>query len=816
MSNLLDKLELLKASILQEDLYSFIKIAGKIEDLQLKYPNFDIANIASHDPSPTKKYLLWMIKQLEKGHAETDLFPTIGLFHKNQHKLPNKDIEYYKDLKDLEDILKEISSSKSKREITKDIKSNASKIYEDNQVLVIRPDSKQACQIYGANTQWCITMQNASYYEQYTQSNVVFYFIINKIKRDDAYNKVALAYQRGLDNKILQLDIYDEKDKQVNDLSGVFDNIGTILSKTKSDAESRPKSILAKIKSNEASHEEINDVLSNGDIEVIAHILKDSNLDINKLNNENKQLYLAYKQPEKYLDIASERTQLIVVKQHVDAIRYIENPSEQVQLEAVKRYGHAIRCIKNPSEQVQLEAVKQYEYAIGYIENPSEQVQLEAVKRYGNAIRCIKNPSEQVQLEAVKQYGHAIGYIENPSEQVQLEAVKQYEYAIGYIENPSEQVQLEAVKRYGHAIEYIENPSSAVIDYVKNKRANVNIKLQLEKFAAFLPKDNSSLLSVPGIKGTSISFRNKLIDIAKKLNTNPDFLATVISFETGGSFNPAQKNKAGSGATGLIQFMPDTAKGLGTTVEDLANMSAEQQLDYVYKYYSRFHNLNTLHDIYMATLYPAAIGKKDDQVLFKDPDIKYKQNIGFDKEHKGYVTVGDVSGSITGRYNAAKGERIDINQPPTLNTVPIKSVPDNDIEAMMQKLYASGPVEALVKKSIARKVLPTNKYLIIVEGEILPIKIKTANILISALREDLDADVSLHKNEDEIHINCELYGSRENTELAVKAMCKNVLEVLNNETSAVMYYNKTSSFDLISLDTLNRNNRILNIAKFGK
>jgi len=135
----------------------------------------------------------------------------------------------------------------------------------------------------------------------------------------------------------------------------------------------------------------------------------------------------------------------------------------------------------------------------------------------------------------------------------------------------------------------------------------------------------------------------------------------------------------------------------------------------------------------------------------------------------------------------------------------------------MKKLYASsGPLESLVKKSIARNILPTNKYLIIVEGEILPIKIKTASILTSALREDLDADVSLCKNENDIHINCELYGSRENTELAVKAMCEGILNTLNNKTSATIYYNKTSSFDLISMDVLNLNNRILNIAKFGK
>jgi hypothetical protein len=57
----------------------------------------------------------------------------------------------------------------------------------------------------------------------------------------------------------------------------------------------------------------------------------------------------------------------------------------------------------------------------------------------------------------------------------------------------------------------------------------------------------------------------------------------AMAFETGGSFSPAVPNKAGSGAVGLIQFMPSTAKGLGTSTEALKKMSAVQQLDFVKK-----------------------------------------------------------------------------------------------------------------------------------------------------------------------------------------------------------------------------------------
>ena len=45
---------------------------------------------------------------------------------------------------------------------------------------------------------------------------------------------------------------------------------------------------------------------------------------------------------------------------------------------------------------------------------------------------------------------------------------------------------------------------------------------------------------------------------------NPDFLLACMAFESGMSFCSSIRNAA-SGATGLIQFMPSTARGLGTT-----------------------------------------------------------------------------------------------------------------------------------------------------------------------------------------------------------------------------------------------------------
>lgn len=134
----------------------------------------------------------------------------------------------------------------------------------------------------------------------------------------------------------------------------------------------------------------------------------------------------------------------------------------------------------------------------------------------------------------------------------------------------------------------------------------------------------------------SPTFKERVIWIGETLNVSPDYLMACMAWETGEKFTADVKNMAGSGATGLIQFMPSTAKALGTTTAELATMTAEDQLNYVYKYFRPFKGrLNNLGDVYMAILWPKGVGKSDDYVLFST-GVTYRQNAGLDidKDHK--------------------------------------------------------------------------------------------------------------------------------------------------------------------------------------
>jgi hypothetical protein len=166
---------------------------------------------------------------------------------------------------------------------------------------------------------------------------------------------------------------------------------------------------------------------------------------------------------------------------------------------------------------------------------------------------------------------------------------------------------------------------------------------------------------LPGVSQLTESQRDALARAADQLGIPVDWLATVISFETGGTFSPTVRNKAGSGAFGLIQFMPSTAQNiLGTATRDEAveiglAMSFEEQLERMVIPYLAGKSYNELEDVYLQIFYPAARNRPSDYVVGQSPSAVYRQNQGFDRDGKGYITKGDITRTVNNLYARAKG-----------------------------------------------------------------------------------------------------------------------------------------------------------------
>ncbi|WP_013320808.1 C39 family peptidase [Gloeothece verrucosa] len=170
---------------------------------------------------------------------------------------------------------------------------------------------------------------------------------------------------------------------------------------------------------------------------------------------------------------------------------------------------------------------------------------------------------------------------------------------------------------------------------------------------AHLCQPHQPLKRVIGDENCSQQFKNKVRLVAKKINCDPSDLMAVISWESDGTFSPSKQNYAGSGATGLIQFMPHTALALGTTTQVLAQMTALDQLDYVEEYFNMIDPAKlkkSLADLYMAVLYPKAIGKSLNYGLFTTPGIAYQQNSGLDINRDGTISVSEAVAKIQARF----------------------------------------------------------------------------------------------------------------------------------------------------------------------
>jgi hypothetical protein len=153
------------------------------------------------------------------------------------------------------------------------------------------------------------------------------------------------------------------------------------------------------------------------------------------------------------------------------------------------------------------------------------------------------------------------------------------------------------------------------------------------------------------------AFIERVKQLAKTFNANPNWFMALFNSETGGSFKSDIYNMGGSGAVGLIQFMPRTAQDLGTSTSFLASLSSVEQLDWVEKYLLRqLANIGRTaikdyDDLYLLVFYPVAVGKPDSYTIPLS-GIGYTQNAGIDMNNDGIITVADFKAFIRSKIPA--------------------------------------------------------------------------------------------------------------------------------------------------------------------
>lgn len=145
------------------------------------------------------------------------------------------------------------------------------------------------------------------------------------------------------------------------------------------------------------------------------------------------------------------------------------------------------------------------------------------------------------------------------------------------------------------------------------------------------------------VKTNQSAFADKVIN--NPLGVNPKHLMIVMNNESG--LNHKAKNPTSS-AAGLIQFMANTAKSLGTTTSALLLMSNVQQLDYVFKYLKPYKSkMLSVADVYLAVFFPKALFQND---IWEFPQWAVKANKIFDISKDGKLTKAEFKQYVNNKY----------------------------------------------------------------------------------------------------------------------------------------------------------------------
>lgn len=205
-----------------------------------------------------------------------------------------------------------------------------------------------------------------------------------------------------------------------------------------------------------------------------------------------------------------------------------------------------------------------------------------------------------------------------------------------------------------------QNAKGAIVWYVKpiqlNRFASLILALTLlSGFLGFSVKKQGKVADKPQlylidkasiyVKNAS-AFENKVRLVAQKLAIPPEWLMAVMFSES--RFDFRALNMKGSGAVGLIQFMPATLAEFKPRLssEAVMNMGEVKQLDLVYMYLEQYRQkygaYKSLTDLYLAILYPKAREYDYCGALYASPTKAYKQNAGLDEDKDGAVRVADI------------------------------------------------------------------------------------------------------------------------------------------------------------------------------
>ena len=179
-----------------------------IEAVKKYYPNIDndtFMKLIALDPTYREgsqslgKYGKWILNLFKKGAIEDDEFETItpllNQFTTYRNRVQNKDLNAYKSISELSDVLASVVDDDSmltprqKVRFLKNVKSGKVKVsaeddydvvFENGKFVVYVPNTHESSMKLGKGTKWCTAHENPEWYNNYTSNDGKLYIIKHK------------------------------------------------------------------------------------------------------------------------------------------------------------------------------------------------------------------------------------------------------------------------------------------------------------------------------------------------------------------------------------------------------------------------------------------------------------------------------------------------------------------------------------------------------------------------------------------------------------------------------------------------------------
>lgn len=129
---------------------------------------------------------------VESRRGEIDiLVEALKFFDVHKKKYKHQELRNYVDrgffdfLRETEILRDEFNKKKGEKEVVK--------VFDSENLLVVRPTSYESSCLYGAGTKWCTaSKQSSNHYENYSNAGALYYFITRGVDQSNRFYKVAL------------------------------------------------------------------------------------------------------------------------------------------------------------------------------------------------------------------------------------------------------------------------------------------------------------------------------------------------------------------------------------------------------------------------------------------------------------------------------------------------------------------------------------------------------------------------------------------------------------------------------------------------